>query len=73
MRTTLFALALLLPHAAAATTFVIGNEPFELEFEANPKTIRQDENGVRFVPATWIFWHGCWAYCHPAVFESVTK
>ena len=36
MRTTLFALALLLSHAAAATTFVIGNEPFELEFEANP-------------------------------------
>ncbi len=49
MRTTLFALALLLSHAAGATTFVIGNEPFG------------------------IFRNGCWAYCHPAVFESVTK
>ena len=37
------------------------------------KTARQDENGMRFVPVTWIFRNGCWAYCHPAVFESVTK
>lgn len=37
------------------------------------KTIRHDENDVQFVPITWIFRNGCWAYCHPAVFESVTK
>lgn len=36
MKTPLIATLLLLTHAAAATTFVIGNEPFELEFETNP-------------------------------------
>lgn len=37
------------------------------------KTTFQDENGVRFVPVTWIFRNGCWAYCHPSVFEGVAQ
>ena len=37
------------------------------------KTTYQDENGVRFVPVTWVFRNGCWAYCHPAVFEGVAQ
>ena len=36
MKNSLCAALLLLSHAAAAMTIVIGNEPFELEFETNP-------------------------------------
>lgn len=36
MTSSLCLALLLLSHAAAATTFIIGNEPFELEFEADP-------------------------------------
>ncbi len=64
-------------HSGPFTVSILDHGVVNIRGDSYPvavaKTIQQDENGVRFVPVTWVFRNGCWAYCHPAIFERVTK